>query len=282
MKSTFSERIGLKKKKKLKKDEISIELRNNLWSIFSTFFLNRFNDIERYSGAHLSLRASFYKSLWMDFYKRPIDELDIRNGVIYSSSHYSYVRNWFFKAKWNEVYDLIEYGATYDRVGKSFRKECNYYLKRELAAYRFIGEHLIEVNSKEETIEIEKVLESHNKYRPVQIHIESAIKSMSNKTSDYRNSIKESISAVESCCNILLESDNKTLGQALKEIQHIFHIPRGIKNGFSSIYGYASHEDGIRHGLTVEAKDVNIEEARFMLITCSAFINYILSKSEGK
>ncbi len=101
---------------------------------------------------------------------------------------------------------------------------------------------------------------------------------MSHSNSDYRNSVKESISAVESCCNLLLGSNN-TLGQALKQITTKFHIPRGIKNGFSNIYGYASHEDGIRHGLTEEAKNLNVEEARFMLITCSAFINYLLSKS---
>jgi hypothetical protein len=38
------------------------------------------------------------------------------------------------------------------------------------------------------------------------------------KATDFRNSIKESISAVEAMCQILTGDDKATLGQALKKL----------------------------------------------------------------
>jgi hypothetical protein len=279
MKLSFSERLGLRNKKTLSKEELSDELKNALWSVFVEIFLAKRNVIEHHTRRNLSELAEFYKDLWMDFYRRPIDELEITRGEIYPDNHYKFVREWFFKAEWNEVYDLLEYCANLDDYdADTFQERCNEYLKRDLAAFRFIEDQLIEINSEEEIVEIEKALNLSDKYKPVKIHLSAALNSMSHGSIDYRNSVKESISAVESCCNILLNSTN-TLGQALKQIETKFHVPRGIKNGFSSIYGYASHEDGIRHGLNEDANNLGIEEARFMLITCSAFINYLLSKS---
>jgi len=42
--------------------------------------------------------------------------------------------------------------------------------------------------------------------------------------------------------------------------------------------GYTSDKGGIRHGLKEEDHNVDIDEARFMLVTCSAFVNYLISK----
>ena len=48
-----------------------------------------------------------------------------------------------------------------------------------------------------------------------------------------------------------------------------------LKKGFSAIYGYTSNEAGIRHKLTDEDVQVTQAEARFMLIACSPFVNYL-------
>lgn len=99
------------------------------------------------------------------------------------------------------------------------------------------------------------------------------------KKPDYRNSIKESISAVESLAKIITKNDKTTLGQALKEIESKHNIPSSLKTAFSALYGYTSDEGGIRHSLIETGVTVDIEEARFMLIACSAFINYLISKT---
>lgn len=43
------------------------------------------------------------------------------------------------------------------------------------------------------------------------------------------------------------------------------------------LYGYASDEDGIRHPI-LDSTNVGFAEAKFMLVSCSAFVNFILEK----
>ncbi len=39
------------------------------------------------------------------------------------------------------------------------------------------------------------------------------------------------------------------------------------------LYGYSSDEDGIRHAI-LEEKEIGFDEAKFMLVACSGFVNY--------
>jgi hypothetical protein len=47
---------------------------------------------------------------------------------------------------------------------------------------------------------------------------------------------------------------------------------------FDKLYGFTSSDNGIRHKLLEESK-LTFVDARFMLIACSAFINYLVSKA---
>jgi len=119
------------------------------------------------------------------------------------------------------------------------------------------------------------------KYRAVKIHLESSLKLITDKRKpDFRNSIKESISAVESLCKIITGNENTTLGQALKILDKQKPIPKSLKSGFSAIYGYASDNGGIRHGLLNDDIEPSLEEAKFMLVACSAFVNYLITKNK--
>ncbi|VAX31463.1 hypothetical protein MNBD_NITROSPINAE05-986, partial [hydrothermal vent metagenome] len=53
------------------------------------------------------------------------------------------------------------------------------------------------------------------------------------------------------------------------------------KFDFSSLYGYTSDEGGIRHAL-MESENVDFNDAKFMLVVCSAFINFVLGKTQSK
>jgi len=94
---------------------------------------------------------------------------------------------------------------------------------------------------------------------------------------DYRNSIKESISAVEAFCQKITSDDKATLGIALAKIEKNHALHPSLKSSFKSLYGYTSDASGIRHALTDTSKDPSFEEAKFMLVSCSAFINYLKS-----
>jgi hypothetical protein len=51
-----------------------------------------------------------------------------------------------------------------------------------------------------------------------------------------------------------------------------------LKRGFDSLYGYTSSADGIRHAFSDEKINVGFDEAKFMFVACSAFVNYLKSK----
>ncbi|WGS63939.1 hypothetical protein [Marinitoga aeolica] len=45
------------------------------------------------------------------------------------------------------------------------------------------------------------------------------------------------------------------------------------------LYGYTSDEKGIRHALLEgESTNISFDEAKFMLVSCSAYVNYLIEK----
>ncbi|MGC1370799.1 MAG: hypothetical protein WA824_01560 [Candidatus Sulfotelmatobacter sp.] len=54
-----------------------------------------------------------------------------------------------------------------------------------------------------------------------------------------------------------------------------------LGKAFSSLYGYTSDEDGIRHAI-MEQQDIGFDEAKFFLVVCSAFANFVRSKVQSK
>ncbi|WP_366183849.1 AbiJ-NTD4 domain-containing protein [Flavobacterium ovatum] len=277
----FTQKLGLSPiKTELEKTGMSPELRNSLWTVVIETILefrsnergyNNYGQREAYSKL-----AEYFRDLWIDFFKMPIDNLSISYGCIYGNSPFEFVRAWFYKATWGEVFDFIEFSSSYH---DSFAEICNNFLKRELSAFRFVDGQLVEINSKEEVVEIQNAIRNADKFKSVKTHIQTALELLSDrKNPDYRNSIKESISAVESLAKIIIKDDKTTLGQALKEIEKKHQIPNSLKSAFSALYGYTSDEGGIRHSLLENNVNVGMEEARFMLITCSAFVNYLMNK----
>jgi hypothetical protein len=268
----FSERKGFKKARDtLQVDSIDSELRNRLWNVLDFHY---WKGMIPYSNAIIGDDKVFFNKLWHYYFKKPVDNLKF---VWYNDL--TKVREYFFNCEWYEVYDVLEFVAsTYPDVERNnrFMKTCNDVLEAELSAYRFIGGKIIEITSKEEMSEIEEALTSP--YKTVNTHIENALRLISDrKNPDYRNSIKESISAVEATCN-LLAGKKITLGQCLKEIKEKVGLHGALEKAFSSLYGYTSEAEGIRHAL-LDEPTLSFEDAKFMLVSCSAFVNYLKSKA---
>src|SRR5690606_3743666 len=101
---------------------------------------------------------------------------------------------------------------------------------------------------------------------PVRAHLQRALEMLASREApDYRNSVKESISAVESLVSLTLGTEKGTLGQLLKKLEDEIGLHPAIKTGFSNLYGYASDEGGIRHAL-LEVTNVKHEDAQFFLV----------------
>jgi hypothetical protein len=166
-----------------------------------------------------------------------------------------------------------------EETNEKFRATCNQVLEEELSAYRFVGNQIAKMTSKEEISEIEDASESP--FETVNIHLENALRLMSDrKNPDHRNSIKESISSVEAICRIIAEDEKATLGQALGVIEKKGEIELhpALKRAFESLYGYTSSAKGIRHALLEGELGLSFEDAKFMLVSCSAFVNYLVAK----
>lgn len=193
-----------------------------------------------------------------------------------------YDRYTFFKLEWFRIYDFLEFFVKYipyKTINDRFVEYCNSILEEEFSAYLFISKNITPITSEEEISEIEEALATP--LDPVKTHIKTALDLLSDRTApDYRNSIKESICAVEAICRLITEDEKATLGQCLNVIERKVSLHPALKRAFSSLYGYTSSADGIRHSLgLLEEPDLSFEDAKFMLVSCSAFINYLISKA---
>lgn len=52
-------------------------------------------------------------------------------------------------------------------------------------------------------------------------------------------------------------------------------IRPSLKEAYIKLYGYASNAKGIRHAGNIDGDEVSFAEAKFMLVACSEFINYL-------
>lgn len=272
----FSQRKGLKPVKSVMQiDSMDTDLRNGLWNALRFFYWEKMRD-QSYLPNVKSIYFLF-ELLWHDFFKKPLDTLDN-----YWPNTYKAIREKFFNSAWYEVYDFIEFianNALDKGNNKDFMTFCNATLERELSAYRFVDSKITQITSEQEISEIEEALKSSKLLKPVSHHLKRALDLLTDRKSpDYRNSIKESISAVEATCNLIAKNTKATLGQALKELENKMDLHPALKKAFDSLYGYTSDAEGIRHALLDES-NLDFEDAKFMLVSCSAFVNYLKAKS---
>jgi hypothetical protein len=185
------------------------------------------------------------------------------------------VRTYFLECKWNEIYDLLEFVAKNSETELPFTELCNSFLEQENSAYRFVGNEIVESTSTSEIQEIEEA--SQSGIHGVEKHIATALSFLADrKNPDYRNCVKEAISAVETVCRSF--AGGTTLSDALKELKKKVEIHPAFERSLHALYGYTSDESGVRHSL-LDASAISFSDAKFMLVTCSAFANYLIGKA---
>ena len=276
--TSFSQRYGYKPIKNIVQIKtIDDELRISLWNALDSFYWSKVKPQYILDGETNRHVLWLLQHIWSEYFKLPLDTIGSSWAPVYK-----YLRNYYFSCSWNEVYDFIEFVANHyynDSVNDSFRKECSRVLKREVSGYRFIGDTITQITAEEEVIEIAEALQGERALETVVTHLKSALNLFSDRQSpDYRNSIKESISAVEAMSNLIAGKDKATLGEALKKITDKVALHPALYKSFNNLYGYTSDADGIRHALLEESK-LDSEDAKFMLVACSAFINYLKVKA---
>jgi hypothetical protein len=150
----------------------------------------------------------------------------------------------------------------------------NQFLERELSGFRFVSGHLTDITTTEEIEMLENTL-ADSRFAGVTAHLQRALELYASRENpDYRNSIKESISAVESMARIVADNPKATLGDALKAIEKKGSLHPALKDGFIKLYGYTSDEGGIRHAM-LDEPNIDGADARYFLLSCTSFVNYL-------
>jgi len=214
----------------------------------------------------------FIVRLYDAFFKDHIDPLVYSKREIRDD-----IKKRFFKLPWYDIYNFLEFlPDAYHSIQTDYFEKVNQVLENENSGYRFIDEFIAPIIDEVEIKSIENALDSE--YSAVKQHLSKALEKFSDRESpDYTNSIKESISAVESLCKQLIGNPGTPLGSCLNQLN--IELGSHFKQGVTKLYNWTSNDGGIRHGATDESIEVSFDEAKYMLVGCSAFVNYMISKS---
>ena len=196
---------------------------------------------------------------------------------------YTFIQRIIEEAEYNEVLDILWYinswiNQNFYSYNDLFSEAFNNIFETEYVGYRFVDGKIVAITDKNEINEIEQACDAP--YNGCKAHIEKAVGFLADREhKDYKNCIKESISAVESVCKIIVGDEKATLGEAIKKLKEKgikFH--QALEKSFSMLFGYTSDEGGIRHAEGLFVSEVSFEEAKFMLVSCSAFVNYLIAE----
>lgn len=275
----FSQRYGYTKiERAFQRESIDETLRVAIWNLLSNVIWNLWEPY-RYTYTDNSIRInSIAERVWLHHFKKDLDQLPVFRNDYGQGGAYSILKQHFLTCPWYVAYDFLEFllqdhdGSLY--LNKGVVHILNNILETENAAYRIVGSEIVEITDSNEIKAIEEAL-SHPD-TPVRTHIESSLAMLSDRVSpDYRNSIKESISAVEAVCRIITGLNGATLGDALKKVPNL-HL--AMQKSFLALYGFTSDASGIRHSL-LEESTLTYTDAKFMLSSCSAFVSYLRSSA---
>jgi hypothetical protein len=267
----FSERIGARQPPKSGLEEASPELRTALWNVL---YKPAFPQDDEHRERALAHARAMWNHLGWRSDQIPLLPHQMRETI---------AAEWF-SCKWAEFFDLIEFTARLLATSLSPTRQhwfemLNRILESKGCAYRFIAEHLVPLTNTAEATAVARGAESS--IPAVGVHIREALRLMApNVGANPRDSIKEAISAVEAALKHLTDSPSATLteGLAAFEAKHgAFHT--ALRGGLVTLYGYVTDEGGVRHALIEETAAVTADDARFMLVTCSAFTNYLITLS---
>lgn len=261
----FSERLGYRQPRTLAQVEsMDADLRTALWNVTYQQYLISW-DAFNYRYGETLMRV-----LWVSHFNRDLSK--VPEGPARAADALKPV---FEADQWFEVYDLVQ--AIVDADGSSGIAE--YYdamMQTHLAGYRIINGDIVALTDPEEVKEVESALANTGPFPAARHHLRTALALYSQREEpDYANSIKESISAVESIAREI--TGKSKLSAALDEVrrQHP-QMHQGLLAGWKALYGFTSDEPAIRHGGATPPQ-VNQDLARYFLVTCSSFVNFLLS-----
>ncbi len=279
---SFSDRIGVTTPPLLQTNVISHELRVALWNVLVSVVLPFTPPGVEPDHVTWERRARrLFEGLAI-----PADE----------AGDYSYtiqqIKDAFFHAPdgWYKPYNFVDYClrkansvCPNSNYAVMFPEALNTALEEHNSGYRVLAGVLAPITSAAEMQSVQEAAAlPGDRLRGVREHISAAVRLLSQRPHpDYRNSIKESISAVEALAKAITGKDKAMLPEALEALAKVSPMHPALKQGYVKLYGYTSDAHGIRHALSDEDSSAGFDEAKYMLVGCSAFVNYLASRAEA-
>lgn len=253
--TSFRERMGLTERPTgLQSDGMSVELRNSLWNVLERDLWWR-SSVQYLS--HRSFGSRLCEYLWRDYFKAP---LDTRPGS--GSEFKRSVREYFFRSDWSCIYELLEFILPFIQDTPVI-EHVNAVLERERSGFRYVSGKFIPVTNDSEVEAVAQAITTEPFYGARE-HLRQAVNHLSNRdTPDFHNSINESILAVEITVQEYTGDSKADLGDALNKLEHSGQLHKALNS--------------IRHAM-LKKSDIDVSDAKFFLVACSAFVNYLASK----
>lgn len=266
----FSERMNLVHVSDvMQKNDMNDDLRISLWNYFYLLSTKDYGE---------AFGNSLVTFLCITLYKEPVDELN-------HYSPYGFIKRKILNDNWNVVYDMLEVcyefikgDINWGSISRDdFAEVCNSIFEKENSAYRFVNGKITPITDENEIKSIEDSI-NEAPLTGIKAHFVTALSLLSDREHpDYRNSIKESISAVEAICRQI--TGESTLDRAMPKLKaKNIQIPSMLEEGIKKMYYFTNDKNGIRHALMDDSTALNYEEAKYMLVVCSAFVNYLIAK----
>lgn len=270
--TSFSERHGYKEVRTLiQREDLDDDTRREIWNLLAV--LPR--EFDKFY--HDNTEKEILEALWVWHFEKNRDEQPSIVAI------WRRVKDAIYSDKWNDVFDLLErFGKYWARnetnasapLKRAYLKALNECFESNLVGYRVIGLEITPIDSSAEADAITRAMTDSNVVGGARHSLDRAVELLADRTTpDYPNSIKESISAVEAIVKKL--TGEGTLGAGLKRLEGAgLTIHPALKGAWVQMYGWASDDDGIRHG-GIEAADADQALAKYVLVTCSAFVSYL-------
>ena len=281
---SFSKRHGERRSRvPLKRDEMPQSLRSELWKVaFGAFsYLERMSSTDHYLGRTPDEQQVYdlLVSFWVNIVG--IAPHEVPHPLPGVRRH---AGPWFMEeATWLQIYDTLEFLVGIPPELYNSEDVANVFndvLKSEQAAWSFVGNELMPLASEAEGAEVAKAMDTAPEL--VRKHLESALDALSARPqANVHVAIDQAISAVESMAKHCFPDDRKAQKAVYTGLRDKL-IGKGVNQLFAKamhdLYNYTSDEGGLRHGFKVGDDPSKHEaEARFFVVTCSAFVNYLMA-----
>ena len=264
-------------------DHTRTQISNQLFKLLDFIFSNQNEySVGMYQDPASNMGSDFCKALRADVlgYSVFLHSFDI----IRWDREFDRIDNVIAQAPYNEVLDVIEYCYYWvthrsdPLIKTTWKNAFNMLFRQEYVGYRFVSDQIVPVTDELEIREIEQACKTP--FDGARTQLQKALGFLSDRENpDYKNCVKESISAVESVCKVIANKPKAELGDALKAlIAEGYPIQGALKTGILALYGYTCEAGGIRHAERETESTVTFEEAKFMMVACSAIVNYLVAE----